>query len=214
MGSGLPCGAARIDGGLAPRDPHTLAVRWAGYSNFELAYGGKIVLLDAYFDRGSNYSRSLKARDGTRADVILIGPRAFRPHVGRRVGEHPHRRHHRRPRSPPTSWPPKDVPAARFAPPRDVAASLIKFDGFSVEPILARHGQPDPQVTTVMEGALSHSAPEPGAAEEAEERAIRARGVSDPRVIARGTVAYLITLDRVSASCIAIRRAVSRSGKP
>jgi hypothetical protein len=51
------CYAAQLasTGGLAPRDPHTLAVRWAGYSNFELAYGGKIILLDAYFDRGSNY---------------------------------------------------------------------------------------------------------------------------------------------------------------
>src|SRR5215469_5471591 len=61
-------------GELAPRHPHTLAVRWTGYSNFELAYGGKIILLDAYFDRGSNYPPlGFKARDVTRADVILIG---------------------------------------------------------------------------------------------------------------------------------------------
>src|SRR5215468_3041092 len=45
------CHAAQLvsTGGPAPRDPHTLAVRWAGYSNFELAYDGKIILLDAYF---------------------------------------------------------------------------------------------------------------------------------------------------------------------
>src|SRR5258708_13475516 len=70
------CHAAQLvsTGGLAPRDPHTLAVRWAGYSNFELAYGGKIILLDAYFDRGSNYPPlGFPARDVTRADVILIG---------------------------------------------------------------------------------------------------------------------------------------------
>src|SRR4051794_15059858 len=42
-------------GGAAPREPQTLAVRWTGFSNFELAYKGKIILLDAYFDRGSNY---------------------------------------------------------------------------------------------------------------------------------------------------------------
>jgi hypothetical protein len=46
-----------------------------------------------------------------------------------------------------------------------------------------------------MEGALGALSAEPGAAQEAEERAIRARGVSDPRVIAEGTIAYLITLD-------------------
>ena len=35
-------------GGAMPRNLHTLAVRWIGYSNFELAYNGRILLLDAY----------------------------------------------------------------------------------------------------------------------------------------------------------------------
>src|SRR5260370_9103361 len=45
------CHAAQLvsTGGLAPRDPHTLAVRWAGYSNFELPYGGQIIPLLAPF---------------------------------------------------------------------------------------------------------------------------------------------------------------------
>jgi hypothetical protein len=70
------CHAAQLvsTGGPAPRHPHTLAVRWAGYSNFELAYNGKIILLDAYFDRGSNYPPlGFAARDVTRADAILFG---------------------------------------------------------------------------------------------------------------------------------------------
>src|SRR5206468_2076572 len=33
-------------GGPAPKDPQTLALRWIGYSNFELAYNGQIFLLD------------------------------------------------------------------------------------------------------------------------------------------------------------------------
>src|SRR6185312_14860814 len=40
-------------GGAAPNSPQTLAVRWTGYSNYELAYKGKVILLDAYFDRGA-----------------------------------------------------------------------------------------------------------------------------------------------------------------
>ena len=70
------CYAAKLvaTGGPAPRDKGTLAVRWAGYSNFELAYNGKIILLDAYFDRGANYPPlGFAAADITRADVILIG---------------------------------------------------------------------------------------------------------------------------------------------
>jgi hypothetical protein len=42
-------------GGPMPKNPRTLAIRWTGYSNFELTYNGQIVLLDAYFDRGSLY---------------------------------------------------------------------------------------------------------------------------------------------------------------
>jgi len=192
------CHAAQFvsTGGLAPRDPHTLAVRWAGYSNFELAYGGKIILLDAYFDRGSNYPPlGFAARDVTRADVILIGHGHFdhmsdAASVGIRTGA-------TIVGAPVTTdrLAAQEVPAARIRTVTGRGGELLKFDGFSVEPILARHGQPDPQVTTVMEGALSALSTEPSAAEEAEERAIRARGVSDPRVIAEGTIAYLITLD-------------------
>src|SRR4249920_2198541 len=40
-------------GGAFPRNPQTLAIRWTGFANFELVYNGQIILLDAYFDRGS-----------------------------------------------------------------------------------------------------------------------------------------------------------------
>ena len=40
-------------GGAFPRSPRTLAIRWTGFANFELAYNGQILLLDAYFDCGS-----------------------------------------------------------------------------------------------------------------------------------------------------------------
>src|SRR5215470_11805872 len=42
-------------GGPLPKNPQTLAIRWTGYSNFELVYNGQIILLDAYFDRGSMF---------------------------------------------------------------------------------------------------------------------------------------------------------------
>src|SRR5215467_3084914 len=192
------CRTAKLvsTGGPAPRDAHTLAVRWAGYSNFELAYNGKIILLDAYFDRGGNYTPlGFAARDVTRADVILIGHGHF-DHMSdaASVGIHTGATIVGAPVTT-DKLAAQDVPAARIRTVTGRGGEMLKFDGFSVEPILARHGQPDPQVTTVMEGALSALSPEPSAAQEAEERAIRSRGVSDPRVIAEGTIAYLITLD-------------------
>ena len=61
-------------GGALPASPSTLAIRWTGFANFELSYKGQIVLLDAYFDRGSNFPPlGFKAADITRANVILIG---------------------------------------------------------------------------------------------------------------------------------------------
>jgi hypothetical protein len=72
---------------------------------------------------------------------------------------------------------------------------VLQFDGFTIEPILARHGQPDHHITEVMEGALNSIASKPTPAQEAEEKTIRARGSSDSRIIREGTIAYLITLD-------------------
>jgi L-ascorbate metabolism protein UlaG (beta-lactamase superfamily) len=191
------CATARLvaTGGAAPRDAHTLAARWAGFSNFELAYNGKVILLDAYFDRGGNYpSLGFAAADVKRADLIMIGHGHFdhmsdAASVGIQTG------------APIVGAPlttdklaSQKVPATQLRTVTGKGGELLRFDGFTVEPILARHGQPDPRVTSVIEGALS-SLSEPNPALDAEERPIRARGVSDPRVITEGTIAYLITLD-------------------
>src|SRR4030081_1892494 len=61
-------------GGALPKNRHTLAVRRTGYGNFGLAFNGQVVLLDAYFDRGSLYpSLGFKAADVKKVDAILIG---------------------------------------------------------------------------------------------------------------------------------------------
>ena len=70
------CSSDRLTstGGPGPQNPHTLAVRWTGFSNFELAYKGKIILLDAYFDRGKDYPPlGFSAADVKKADAIIIG---------------------------------------------------------------------------------------------------------------------------------------------
>jgi len=88
------CQAATLvsTGGAFPSNASTLAIRWTGYSNFELAYKGQILLLDAYFDRGSVYPPlGFKAADIKRANAILIGRRIVEQrllHVAdSRVGE-------------------------------------------------------------------------------------------------------------------------------
>src|ERR1700687_1458493 len=38
-------------GGAFPRNPHTLAVRWIGFSHFELGYHRPVILLPPLYDR-------------------------------------------------------------------------------------------------------------------------------------------------------------------
>ena len=78
-------------GGQFPRNPQTLAVRWTGFSNFELAYKQQIILLDAYFDRGSIFPPlGFTAADVKRANVLLIGHGHVDhpPFRGKWVGRH------------------------------------------------------------------------------------------------------------------------------
>src|SRR5947207_6707935 len=74
--SDAACQAATLvsTGGAFPKNPRTLAVRWTGYSNFELAYNGEVLLLDAYFDRGRIYPPlGFAAADVNKVNGILIG---------------------------------------------------------------------------------------------------------------------------------------------
>jgi L-ascorbate metabolism protein UlaG (beta-lactamase superfamily) len=194
-----PACQARIlasTGGAMPRNPHTLAVRWIGYSNFELVYDGHILLLDAYYDRGSVYPPlGFKAADIKRADGILIGHGHFdhmadAASVGARTGA-------------PVVGAPVTTEKLAGQPidPKQIktvtgrGGEILKFAGFTVEPILGRHGEPPANVVRPIDAALKQVTKPLTDDELAEQNAIRQRGTSDRRVIAEGTIAYLITLD-------------------
>jgi L-ascorbate metabolism protein UlaG (beta-lactamase superfamily) len=192
------CTATRLvsTGGPTPHGPHTLVVRWTGFSNFELAYRDKVILLDAFIDRGSTYPPlGFAAADVKRADAIVIGHGHFdhmsdAASIALRTG------------APVVGAPvtaeklaSQSVPQAQIRTVTGKGEEVLQFDGFTIEPILARHGQPDRHITEVMERALNSLAPKLTAAQEAEERVIHARGTSDPRIIREGTITYLITLD-------------------
>src|SRR4029077_21156678 len=72
---------------------------------------------------------------------------------------------------------------------------VLQFGPFKVEPILGRHGEPPHDVVEAFDDALKAVAPKATPEQVAERAAIRARGTSDKRVLAEGTIAFLITLD-------------------
>ena len=183
-------------GGQFPRNPHTLAIRWGGFANYELVYNGKIILLDAYYDRGSYYQPlGVKAADLKRADVLLLG-HGHSDHmsdaasIGRQTGAMVVG-------APVTT----EKLATQMLPARQIktvtgkGGEVLQFDGFTVEAILGRHSEADGQAARVLGPAIDSLMPALNAAQKAEEAEIRSRGTTGPRVITEGTIAFLITFD-------------------
>jgi L-ascorbate metabolism protein UlaG (beta-lactamase superfamily) len=183
-------------GGAFPRNAHTLAVRWIGFSNFELVYNGRVILLDAYYDRGTEYPPlGVAADDIKTADLILmghghfdhmsdaaaIGARTKALLVGAAVTTDKLRT--------------QPIPLQQIKTVTGRGGEIMKFDNFTVEPILGRHGEPAKEVTEVMDRTLNELMPAPSAEQKAERATIRGRGTNSPRVIDEGTIVYLITLD-------------------
>ncbi|HEX2828427.1 MAG TPA: MBL fold metallo-hydrolase [Burkholderiales bacterium] len=71
----------------------------------------------------------------------------------------------------------------------------MRFKGYTVEPILGRHGEPPPAVAKAFGDALKATTTPPTKEQTEELARIRAKGTSDKRVLAEGTIAYLITFD-------------------
>ncbi|HLQ94028.1 MAG TPA: MBL fold metallo-hydrolase [Xanthobacteraceae bacterium] len=183
-------------GGPMPKNPRTLAIRWTGYSNFELVYNGQIVLLDAYFDRGGLYpSLGFKAADVAKANAILIGHGHFdhmsdAASVGARTGA-------TIVGAPITTekLATQAVSAAQVRTVTGRGGETFGLGSFTIEPILGVHGDPPASLVGAFDAALKATTKAPTPEQIAEQAVLRQRGTSDSRVRTEGTIAYLITLD-------------------
>jgi L-ascorbate metabolism protein UlaG (beta-lactamase superfamily) len=171
-------------------------MRWTGYGNFELAYNGQIILLDAYFDRGSLYpSLGFKAADVKKADAILIGH-----------GHHDHM---------------SDAASVGARTGATVVGAPVTTEKLATQPIDPKQCAPSPAVAArPCSSAPSRSSRSWGCTAIRRRRSsarstrrsrpplrrrrrsnwpkqatIRQRGTQDRRVRSEGTIAYLITLD-------------------
>jgi L-ascorbate metabolism protein UlaG (beta-lactamase superfamily) len=182
-----------LTGGPMPPDG-ILAIRWLGTTNFELAYGGQVILLDAYYDRGPrNRPIGFSPADVKRADVIFVGHAHFdhmsdAAAVAARTG------------AAVVGAPTVTETAISLGLPAKQAVTVrggevLKYKGFTVEAILARHSTLDPAVLTAFRSAITAAAGAPTTEEAAAEAAILKRGTFDPKVITEGTIAYLFTFE-------------------
>jgi hypothetical protein len=63
-------------GGPLPKDPNVLVLRYFSYGNYEIAYRGKVYLLDAFYDNSRSplaEPTGVRESDITRADAIFVG---------------------------------------------------------------------------------------------------------------------------------------------
>jgi L-ascorbate metabolism protein UlaG (beta-lactamase superfamily) len=183
-------------GGPAPADSRTLAIRWIGYANFELAYNGQVLLLDAAFDRGSIFPPlGFKIPDINRVDAILIGhghadhmsdaaavaARTKAIVVGAAVTA--------------DKLLSQSVDSQQVRRVTGRGGELVELRGMKIEPILGRHSVRQTEITGPFEKALQSVSPPVTPAQAAEQKLINQRGVNDPRLATEGTITYLITLD-------------------
>lgn len=145
-----------------PLDASTMVVRYLGTSNYEVAFRGKVLLLDTFYDgqRGPQARLiGLSGSDVKRADAIFIGhPHidhiADAPAISKRLGA--------------TIF---VAPAGRSVLEKaQVPANLIKYvrggeslkmDGYTVMTALARHSSLDPRIAAKYMQAAASNPPTP-----------------------------------------------------
>jgi hypothetical protein len=181
-------------GGPSPAGADVLTVRWLGCANHEVAFRDKVILLDAWYDRGPrNRPLGFAPQDVTRADLIINGHAHFDhiadiADVAKRTGA-------------PVMGAPISIgylrtnglPDAQLL--STAGGEHFEFDGFTVDAILAHHSILPTEVLQKLGDALAADTPALSPQEQQQRGEIRARGLSDPLIITQGTIAYLLTFD-------------------
>jgi L-ascorbate metabolism protein UlaG (beta-lactamase superfamily) len=181
-------------GGPTLSDARALAVRWLGFSTYELVYGDQIILLDNYYDRGPRFrSLGFRAADVKHANLIIVGHAHFdhmadtaqtarqtgAPVVAEKITAE--------------KLLTQGLDAKQIVQVSGTDDRVLHFKGFTVQPILARHGEPPPSAAafTAAIDAAAPATPD----ELVAEKAIRDKGSFDPHIIDQGEIAYVITFD-------------------
>jgi L-ascorbate metabolism protein UlaG (beta-lactamase superfamily) len=184
---------ALTGGPMLPAASETAVVRWLGNANYEIAFGGKIYLLDTFYDRVSR-SRPIgfNVEDVKKADVIFLSHGHF-DHmsdvvpVARQTGAKV------------VGAPITIETAIKLGLPPEQAViakggEVLKFGDLTVHVALARH-------STIQDGLVDAYAnvyrvetradtPE----EAAHTKEVRSRGTFSPDVIDKGTLAFGLVL--------------------
>jgi hypothetical protein len=183
-------------GGPMP-EGDTVVIRWLGTSNFEVAYHGKIILMDTYYNRPAR-TRSIgfTVDQVKKADAILIG-HAHSDHIsdlaaiasqtgapvygsaittaeGLKLG----------------------VPAAQMTTVKGDNTEQFKFGDITVQPTHIVHSSIESGLTTQLASLYATDGLGPLTADEAAQAAsVSSKGSSDPNLVTLGTTGFTLTLN-------------------
>jgi L-ascorbate metabolism protein UlaG (beta-lactamase superfamily) len=188
-------------GGRPPANQHIVVLRWFGYSSYEVAYRGKVILLDAYYDGsrpGGSLPVGITASDIRRADAILVGHAHVdhiqdAPAVSQRTGA-------------PIFVAPSGRPYLESAKvPADRVRILrggetIKMNGFTIQTALGIHARHDSTLSEKFSAAIRAATLPNQTEERAPSRgtaALPQASSTDPEmdIVTRGTISYVVTFD-------------------
>jgi L-ascorbate metabolism protein UlaG (beta-lactamase superfamily) len=182
-------------GGPMP-EGDTVAIRWLGTSNYEVAYRGKVILMDTFYDRPAR-TRPIGITVGQvkRADAILIGHAHFdhitdvapvaaqtgAPVIGSAITS--------------AAAQTLGVPAARTVTVRGDNTESFRFGDISVRPTHIVHSTIQAGLIPALANLYEADSLGPlTAQEEAQGAASRSRGSNDPGIVTQGTMGFTLTL--------------------
>lgn len=182
-------------GGPMP-EGDTVVIRWLGTSNFEVAYRGKIILMDTYYDRPAR-TRSIgfTVDQVKKADAILIGhahsdhisdvaaiaAQTGAPVIGSQITA--------------TEARLLGVPDTQIRAVRGDNTEQIKFGDITVQPTHIVHSTIQAGLIPALSALYTVDGLGPlTPAEAAQSARVSARGSSDPNLGALGTTGFTLTL--------------------
>ena len=186
-------------GGPSPKSRDVMVWRWLGASNHELAYRNSVILMNAYYQRTPPARPLGFSRDDVKkANAIYVGHAhgdhiADAPYVAGRTGA-------------PVIGAPitteqarkMGLPAAQAITVSGHGGEVQKYDGFTVEAVLARHKNDPPELNRAT-GAAFRSIMESVHLARTPEQLAQAReqnqGSNDPRITEEGVIGFLVTFD-------------------
>ncbi|HEY6927336.1 MAG TPA: MBL fold metallo-hydrolase [Steroidobacteraceae bacterium] len=167
-------------------------LRWLGTSNYELAYHGKIILMDAFYNRPARTASLGFAVDQVRkADVILIGHAHF-DHisdvaaVASQTG------------APVVGSAITTAEAIELGVPKAQTVTVagnetLRYGDIKIRPTHIVHSTIENGLLPALDALYKLDAPPLTPEQQAQAAAVQARGSRDPRVVPEGTMGFTFT---------------------